>query len=176
MQKKIFLLLICSALLVGGCKKNETPDASAASTNNHAAVSESEKLPDFTLKSLAGDEVNLRQLEGQKVVVVNFWATWCGPCRHEIPDFNAVYSRYRERGVEFLGIAVDESPETVVPEFMQDHPISYPVLLGSPDLTFRYGVRGLPTTFIIDRNGKVTKRTIGAMSAQMLETELDKLL
>ncbi len=177
MRKKFLLTLACGVFLIGGCKKDENQNANAAAaTTNGTAVSESDKLPDFTLKSLTGDEVNLRQLEGQKVVVVNFWATWCGPCRHEIPDFNDVYSRYRDRGVEFLGIAVDESPETVLPEFLQDHPISYPILLGSPDLTFRYGVRGLPTTFIIDRAGKITKRTIGAMSTQSLETELDKLL
>jgi len=176
MRQQFLLTAICGLLLVCGCAKQENQNANAASNNNHTAVSESDKLPDFTLKALTGDEVNLRRLEGQKIVVVNFWATWCGPCRHEIPDFNDVYSRYRERGVEFLGIAVDESPETVVPEFLQEHPISYPVLLGSPDLIFRYGVRGLPTTFIIDRAGKITKRTIGAMSARALETELDKLL
>lgn len=177
MQKKILRTLLFSVVFIGGCMKGENQNTTnGVAQTNKVVVSENEKLPDFTLKSLAGDEVNLRQLEGEKVVVVNFWATWCGPCRHEIPDFNDVYSRYRDRGVEFLGIAVDESPETVLPEFLQDHPISYPVLLGAPDLTFRYGVRGLPTTFIIDRAGKITKRTIGAMSIQMLEAELDKLL
>jgi peroxiredoxin len=176
MRQKFILTVIGCVILISGCNKHEKQDANAASNGNHTAVSESDKLPDFTLKTLAGDEVNLRRLEGEKVVVVNFWATWCGPCRHEIPDFNDVYSRYRERGVEFLGIAVDESAESIVPEFVQDNPISYPVLLGSPDLTFRYGVRGLPTTFIIDRAGKIAKRKIGAMSARTLETELDKLL
>lgn len=131
--------------------------------------------PDFELSNLSGQKLRLSEQRG-KIILINFWATWCGPCRHEIPDFNDVYSRYRDRGVEFLGIAVDESPETVLPEFLQDNPISYPILLGSPDLTFRYGVRGLPTTFIIDRAGRITKRTIGAMSTQTLETELDKLL
>jgi len=176
MWHKSLLTVICCIILAGGCDKKESRNENMASNNNHTAVSESEKLPDFTLKTLAGDEVNLRRLEGQKVVVVNFWATWCGPCRHEIPDFNDVYSRYRGRGVEFLGIAVDESPKTVVPEFLQEHPISYPVLLGSPDLTFRYGVRGLPTTFIIDRAGKISKRIVGMTSAKTLEAELDKLL
>jgi peroxiredoxin len=157
------------------CEKKESKNENAAS-NNHQAVSESEKLPDFTLKTLTGDEVNLRRLEGQKIVVVNFWATWCGPCRHEIPDFNDVYSRYRDRGVEFLGIAVDESPETVVPEFLKENPISYPVLVGSPELVFRYGVRGLPTTFIIERSGRIAKRLVGMTFANTLEAELDKLL
>jgi peroxiredoxin len=158
-----------------GCEKNENHE-NTASTGDHTAVSESDKLPDFTLKTLTGDEINLRQLEGQKIVVVNFWATWCGPCRREIPDFNEVYSRYRDRGVEILGVSVDESPETVVPDFMHDNPMTYPVLAGSPELTFRYGVRGLPTTFIIDRSGRVAKKIVGMTAASTLETELNNLL
>jgi len=175
MRKKFLLAILSFGLVVIGCRKTENNEK-AASNNNHTAVSESDKLPDFTLKTLAGDEVNLRQLEGQKVVVVNFWATWCGPCRHEIPDFNEVYSRYRDRGVEVLGISVDESPETVVPDFLKDNPMTYPVLMGSSDLIFRYGVRGLPTTFIIDRAGKITKKIVGMTSANTLETEINKLL
>jgi peroxiredoxin len=158
-----------------GCEKNGNHE-NTASTGDHTAVSESDKLPDFTLKTLTGDEINLRQLGGQKIVVVNFWATWCGPCRREIPDFNEVYSRYRDRGVEILGVSVDESPETVVPDFMKDNPMTYPVLAGSPELTFRYGVRGLPTTFIIDRSGRVAKKIVGMTAASTLETALNKLL
>jgi peroxiredoxin len=161
MAGKFLLTVACCALALLGC-------------NN--AVSENEKLPDFTLKTLAGETINLRSLEGQKVVVVNFWATWCGPCRHEIPDFNNVYSRYRDRGVEMLGISVDQSPETEVPPFLKTNPINYPVLAGSPDLAYEYGVRGFPTTFIIDRSGRITKRIIGMTTAATLEAELEKLL
>jgi peroxiredoxin len=175
MLKNFFFALAVGGIMASGCGKKESNDTKTAASNNHA-VSESDKLPDFTLKTLAGDEINLRQFEGKKVVVVNFWATWCGPCRNEIPDFNDVYSRYRDRGVEFLGVSVDESPETVVPEFLEENPISYPVLAGSPDLTFRYGVRGLPTTFIIDRSGRISKRIIGMTVAETLENELNKLL
>jgi len=175
MLKKFLLALVVGGMALLGCGTKENNAAKTAASNNHA-VSESEKLPDFTLKTLAGGEINLRQLEGQKVVVVNFWATWCGPCRNEIPDFNDVYSRYRDRGVEFLGIAVDESPETVVPEFLEKIPIAYPVLLGSQDLIYRYGVRGLPTTFIIDRSGRIAKRLVGMTFANTLENELNKLL
>jgi peroxiredoxin len=179
---KRFLLMVawCGIALLGCSKSNG--DESAAANNNHSdsngssAVSEEEKLPDFTLKTLAGETINLRSLEGQKVVIVNFWATWCGPCRHEIPDFNGVYSRYRGRGVEMLGISVDQSPETEVPPFLQTNPIQYPVLAGSPELTYKYGVRGLPTTFIIDRSGRITKRIVGMTTAATLEAELEKVL
>jgi peroxiredoxin len=181
MAKKFFLMVVCCGIALLGCSKS-SGDGSAASNNNQSAsngsnaVPEKEKLPDFTLKTLAGETINLRSLEGQKVVVVNFWATWCGPCRHEIPDFNDIYSRYRDRGVEMLGISVDSSPATDVPPFLRAVPINYPVLAGSPELTYNYGIRGLPTTIIIDRSGRIAKRIVGMTKAETLEAELEKLL
>lgn len=181
MAKKFLLTVACCGMALLGCSKSNS-DGSAASNNDHLAangsnaVSDKEKLPDFTLKTLTGETINLRSLEGQKAVVVNFWATWCGPCRHEIPDFNDVYARYRDRGVEILGISVDQSPETEVPPFLQTNPIDYPVLAGSPELTYKYGIRGLPTTFIIDRSGRITKRIVGMTKGATLEAELEKLL
>jgi peroxiredoxin len=170
----LFGLFFCS------CEKKDHQNNSTGGNHSSAAgndaVSESEKLKDFTLKSLAGETVNLRGLEGQKVVIVNFWATWCGPCRREIPDFNEVYSRYRDRGVEILGVSVDQEAENVVPPFLRGNPMAYPVLLGSPELTYEYGIRGLPTTFIIDRSGKIASRIVGMTSAARLEAELAKLL
>jgi peroxiredoxin len=174
MAKKLLLLVVYFGLALLGCSKSNSDGSAAAKDGN--AVSEKEKLPDFTLKTLAGETINLRSLEGKKVVVVNFWATWCGPCRHEIPDFNDVYSRYRNRGVEMLGISVDQSPESEVPPFLRTNPIQYPVLAGSPELTYKYGVRGLPTTFIIDRSGRIAKRIVGMTKAETLEAELEKLL
>ncbi len=181
MIKKFLLVVVLCSIVLIGCDKADRDERAASNrkqsaSGDSAGVSENEKLPDFTLKTLTGETVNLRRLEGQKVVVVNFWATWCGPCRHEIPDFNEVYSRYRDRGVEILGVSVDQSPETEVPPFLQTNPITYPVLLGSPELTYKYGIRGLPTTFIIDRSGKVTQRLIGMTTAAKLEAELGKLL
>jgi peroxiredoxin len=180
MTKRFLLAVACGGMVLLGCSKADR-DGNAAGNNHTAsnsseAVSEKEKLADFSLKTLNGETVNLRSLEGKKVVVVNFWATWCGPCRHEIPDFNNVYSRYRERGVEILGISVDQSPETEVPPFLRTNPIDYPVLAGSPELAYQYGVRGFPTTFIIARSGRVAKRIIGPMTAATLEAELEKLL
>jgi peroxiredoxin len=160
---------------MSSCGKKDRA-ANSTAGGNHSSSAASEKLADFTLKSLTGETVNLRGLEGQKVVIVNFWATWCGPCRREIPDFNDVYSRYRDRGVEILGISVDQDPETVVPPFLQSNPMVYPVLLGSPELTYQYGIRGLPTTFIIDRSGKIAGRIVGMTTAARLEAELAKLL
>ena len=127
------------------------------------------RAQNFIVHNLQGRRVELNKLIGRgKPVVIDFWATWCGPCRHEIPDFNSVYSRYRDRGVEIIGISVDQSPEDEVPAFIKKIPIDYPVLLGSPDLMYRYGIRGLPTTFIVDRSGRVVNRIVGMTSASKL--------
>lgn len=162
---RVFELLFLTALMtfMSGCSEK-------------AAESASGKLPDFTLPDLGGRQVSLQGFEGKKIVVLNMWATWCGPCRHEIPDFNAVYESYKDRGVEFLGVSLDQNPEEVVPPFLNVIPITYPVLLGSPDLGFKYGVRGLPTTFILDKNGTVQRRFVGMINRATLEDELNKLL
>lgn len=158
----VLFLTIISTLL-NGCSEK-------------AAESASNKLPDFTLPDLSGRQVSLQSFEGKKIVVLNLWATWCGPCRHEIPDFNAAYEIYKNRGVEFLGVSVDQNAGEVVPAFVNEIPITYPVLLGSPELGFKYGARGLPTTFIIDKNGAVQHRFLGMINRQTLEEELNKLL
>ncbi len=157
----IFLSLILA--LLNGCSEK-------------AAESASNKLADFTLPDLAGRQVSLQSFEGKKIVVLNFWATWCGPCRHEIPDFNAAYESYKNRGVEFLGVSADQNAEEVVPSFVNEIPIAYPVLLGSPELALKYGIRGFPTTYIIDKTGAVHRRFVGMIDRQTLEEELNKLL
>jgi peroxiredoxin len=168
-----WVFMSCVLALFWGCKSNDAGNQSAAGSSQ---VAESEKIPAFTLPDLNGREVNLRSFEGKKIVVVNLWATWCGPCRHEIPDFNAAYETYKDRNVEFLGVSLDQDAAEVVPQFMEQLPIAYPVLLGSPDLQFRYGVRGLPTTFILDKNGRVQRRFVGMINRQILDRELQKLL
>jgi thiol-disulfide isomerase/thioredoxin len=162
-NKLSILLLVMSILALTGCAEK-------------APGSDAEKLPDFTLSDLAGRQVSLQSFEGKKIVVLNFWATWCGPCRHEIPDFNAAYESYKNRGVEFLGVSADQNAEEVVPSFVDEIPIAYPVLLGSPELAFKYGIRGFPTTYIIGKTGAVHRRFIGMINRQTLEDELNKLL
>jgi peroxiredoxin len=123
--------------------------------------SKDQPAPDFTLKTLAGDEVELSKLRG-KVVIVNFWATWCGPCRAEIPHLNALYDKYAAKGLEIVGVSLDRTGEAGVRAFVEKNGMRYIVAMGNSDVVVKYGgVSAIPTTFIIDREGKVRGRWEG---------------
>lgn len=125
-----------------------------------------EKAPNFTLKTADGKDLELARLQG-KVVVLNFWATWCGPCRKEIPGFLDVYNKYKAKGLEIVGISLDREGWSVVKPYIAKAKITYPVVVGDGDLAEAYGgIEAIPTTFIVDRKGKIIKRHVGYMSKE----------
>ena len=134
------------------------------------------QAPAFSLKDKDGNTWSAEGLKG-KVVVLNFWATWCPPCRAEIPAFKTVYDKYREKGVEILGVSLDHKGWDVIRPFLKQHEINYPVVLGGAEIARDYGnIRSTPTTVIIDREGKVIDSHVGAMSEEQLVKLFEKLL
>lgn len=130
--------------------------------------------PAFTLTDLDGKSVSLADFRG-KVVVLDFWATWCPPCKREIPDFIDLQKEYGSQGVQIVGIALDEPDK--VSAFAQQNGMNYPVLLGSNEVSMKYGgIEGIPTTFIIDKSGKIINKFEGFRPRQVFETEIKKLL
>jgi peroxiredoxin len=127
--------------------------------------------PQFSLPNLDGKQVNLKDF-ANKVIIVDFWATWCGPCREEIPHFNKLYEDYRGKGFEIVGISMDtEGPETIK-KFAKDLRMEYTLLIGNENVAEDFGgVAGLPTTFIIDRKGNIVKKYRGFQPAFMQEIE-----
>ncbi|HOJ02385.1 MAG TPA: TlpA disulfide reductase family protein [Bacteroidota bacterium] len=141
-----------------------------------AAAQVGKQAPPFSLENTEGKTVKLEDLKG-KVIVLNFWATWCPPCRAEIPDFIKVYDKYKSKGVEILGVSLDHKGWEVVRPFVKSNKINYPVLLGDQRIAQAYGnIRSIPTTFIIDRKGKVVDQHVGAMSEKDLVKLFEKLL
>jgi peroxiredoxin len=132
-------------------------------------------LPDFSLPAIQGGKWNLREHAG-KVVLLNFWATWCPPCRAETPELAALYNRYRTRGLEIAGISLDENPRDVVPEFVRRYEVRYPILLPPADFTLANYVESLPTTLILDRGGRIAGSWIGQVHEEELVPAIEKLL
>jgi cytochrome c biogenesis protein CcmG/thiol:disulfide interchange protein DsbE len=131
--------------------------------------------PDFSLHDLNGQPLTLASYRG-KVVLLDFWATWCAPCRNEIPHFVALQNQYREQGLQVLGISMDDGPKPVR-EFYQQFQMNYPVALGTEKLATAYGgVLGLPVTFLIGRDGQVAAKYIGEVQMPVVEQEIKSLL
>lgn len=117
--------------------------------------------PNFNLEDLNGKKVHLKKYRGQ-IVFLNFWATWCGPCKEEMPSMEALYQKFRERGFVFLTISVDYEKKKKVKEFIDKHHYTFPVLIDSKCLTLDlYGVKGIPTTILIDKKGRMVGRAVG---------------
>jgi len=132
--------------------------------------------PDFQLRDADGRTVRLSDYRG-KVVLLNFWATWCGPCAIEIPWFVEFERRHKDRGFAVLGIAMDDEGWEVVRPYMDRFRINYRVLMGNDDVAQAYGgVDSLPTSFLIDREGNVAQVHVGLVSRSRYENELQELL
>ena len=137
---------------------------------------QSKKAANFKLNAANGSAVELAKLKG-KVVAVNFWATWCGPCKSEIGGFQKVYDKYKKKGFELVGISLDEKGWSVVKPFIEKYKMTYPVVLDDGTVAGAYGgVSAIPTTIFVDRKGNVSESHIGYMSEQDFETKIKKLL
>jgi cytochrome c biogenesis protein CcmG/thiol:disulfide interchange protein DsbE len=132
--------------------------------------------PDFVLKDANGKPVRLSDYKG-KVVILDFWATWCGPCGIEIPWFTEFERKYKDRGFEVLGVSMDDDGWKAVTPFVAQKKINYPVVLGDEKTSDQYGgVEALPTTFVIDRNGKIASVHVGLTNKKDFEDAIEKLL
>ncbi|OIO33718.1 MAG: hypothetical protein AUJ70_02655 [Candidatus Omnitrophica bacterium CG1_02_40_15] len=132
--------------------------------------------PEFSLKDVSGIEKKLSDFKG-KVVIIDFWATWCPPCKEEIPHFIDLYNQYKEQGLEVIGIALDMRGEKVVPGFALKNKINYTILLGNEEVSDLYGgIRAIPTTFIVDKDGNIRKKYIGYNDKEVFEKDIKELL
>jgi len=132
--------------------------------------------PDFALSNLEGKTIRLSDFKG-KVIILDFWATWCPPCRAEIPHFNKLHQIYSDKGLAVVGISVDEGGKNVVKPFVEEFKIPYPILLGNEKVARDFGgIRGIPTTFIINKNGEIIKKLVGYHDQEEFESIIKPLL
>jgi peroxiredoxin len=170
-----FVALIATAVLltsfVAGCaqKSRNAEPAVKADSDRHTA-------PDFALKDSDGKTVRLSDYRG-KVVLLDFWATWCGPCKIEIPWFMDMQRRNKDKGFEVLGVAMDDEGWETVKPFLADLSVNYRVVMGNDSTAQAYGgVDALPTTFLIDRQGKIAAVHVGLASRKDFEDGIQQLL
>ncbi|HTV60814.1 MAG TPA: TlpA disulfide reductase family protein [Verrucomicrobiae bacterium] len=183
------LLAAAAALAAGvsGCKGNSFFASMLRGTVKPAAkgTSGGAMEPDVSFPGLDGRSVSLESLKG-KVVVVNFWATWCDPCRIEIPWMIGFQQKYANQGFTMLGVAMDDEGKSVVAPFVattefdvggKETTMNYPIVLGNDDLADKFGgLIGLPTTIVIGRDGKIAERFIGLASQDELNKKIQELL
>ena len=171
--------MVAAALLFAwGCSRREAAEQKAAQGGapSGQAGEVGSAAPDFALPAIDGTTVHLSDFKG-KVVIVDFWATWCPPCKAEVPDFVRLQAKYRAQGLAVVGLSLDAGGVHDVRPFAEDNNVNYAMLIANDEVANRYGgIVGIPTTFLIDRQGKIVKKFIGKTEYQVFEEAIRPLL
>jgi thiol-disulfide isomerase/thioredoxin len=161
MYKRFLALSVMGAMLLFGCSESsKLSDPPAA---------------DFVLKDLNGNSVALSDYRG-KVVLLEFWATWCPPCRATMPAIEKIYKAYKDKGLVVLAISLDNGDWDFVKSFAASYGVTYTILKGTDDIQTKYGVRAIPTTVILDKNGRIAKRYLGFGNEDDFEKDIKAIL
>ena len=170
---------IVRAVMLLGVVVMAVPAAQAAaatpSGEPSSAAAARPAAPPTRVTTLDGNVIDLADLKG-RVVLIDFWATWCPPCRAELPHFQALYTKYQPR-LQILGLAMDQEGASAVAPFVKAQGVTYPIALGTEALGNAYGgIRGIPTTFLIDQQGRIAKKYFGYQEASVFEQDVTALL
>lgn len=171
---RCFLL---STLLLTGCRpEGQESTSPSASSSGFSSITDTD-INDFILPTTSGDSLSMGDYEGQ-VILLNFWATWCGPCRYEIPDLIELQNEFGSERFAVIGISLDEDDPDFVRQFAEDMEINYPVALDERGIFAEAfgGVYALPTTYILDLEGQVAHRTIGLFPTATMKGTIRDLI
>lgn len=181
-MRRMYLTFLCFAAMgLSGCAQEAASlnEASFAKENDPivAAGEIGSRLPDFSLKDLRGQEIHSEDFHG-KVVLVDFWATWCKPCEKEMPGYQKLLDRYGPRGFGVIGFKFDTMMDTEDPfSFARRKGVRYPLAVASDELKQKFGgIEGLPTTMLYDRQGVLRKKIVGFEYTNVVEEDLKPLL
>lgn len=185
--RKLFCLILVLMFIVAGCKKKEPEPTQQAKVKAEEKTTQpsgdkappgpsAKSAPSFTLQDLNGKQVSLSDFKG-KVVILDFWATWCPPCVKEIPHFIALYEQYKDQGFAIVGISVDRGGISVVKSFARKYRVNYPILMTDGRVDKAYGgIPSIPTTFVIDKAGNIRQKYVGYRDKAIFEADIKALL
>jgi peroxiredoxin len=162
MFRRFAVLIILITALLLGCTDRRTPSGGTAAA-------------DFTLQDLNGKSVRLSDYRG-KVVILDFWATWCPPCRASIPGLEKIYKAYKDKGLVILAVSLDQGEWDSVKSFSDEHGITYTILKGNEDVSDKYQVRTIPMLLVINKEGLIAKRYLGFGNDEDLENNIKSIL
>jgi thiol-disulfide isomerase/thioredoxin len=173
------VLAVTTLAVLGACTATQPRDTSSQAaptaedgTTEKVALrfyKDPKPVADFTVQTLDGQTISSSSWRG-KVTLLNFWATWCPPCKAEIPDLIALQNKYRDQ-LQIIGISEDATAD-VVKRFVAEHNINYPIVMATPDVERAFpGVSGLPTSFMLDRDGRIVAKHVGLLNAHVTEAE-----
>lgn len=163
-MKRLFVLafILCAAFLIGFLNSPSFEDGGKEGALIAAGVPQTgQQAPDFTLKDSTGKGITLSSYRG-RVVMINFWATWCPPCRQEMPSMEILFQEYNKKGFEILAISSDSQGEKIVKPFMEFYELSFTALMDTDGKVHSvYAVTAIPTTYIVDKNGAIAQKIMG---------------
>jgi peroxiredoxin len=172
----VLLVVLVAAMFFAGRYLANRSQGGAARSASISGDAKGQLAPGFELKDLAGKNVQLSDYHG-KVVLLNFWATWCPPCKEEMPWFVDLQQRYEAQGLQVIGVAMDDSDQKTIEAFAKRLGVNYPVLLGKESTARAYGdVQFLPDTFYIGRDGKIVSHVQGLIDRKEIEEKVKKAL
>ena len=166
-----FIAAIVAAMLFAGIRMARNNRANGPAKGQLIG----QLAPDFELPALDGKNLKLSDLRG-KAVLLNFWATYCGPCKIEMPWFVELQKEYGPQGFQIVGVAMDDASTEDIAKFAREMGINYPILIGKDSVSDRYNVSVLPTTFFLDRDGKLIAREFGLVSRSVFVEHIKKAM
>lgn len=174
----VIVTLVVAVMIYAGVRSSRGPKQTAMIGNSEplqANDAKGKQAPDFTLQDLDGKPVKLSDFRG-KAVLLNFWATFCGPCKVEMPWLVELQKQYGPQGLQIVGVALDDSGKDTIQKYAKEMGVNYTILQGQDSVGDAYGAVGLPATYYINRNGKIVDSALGLVSRGEIEDDIKKAL